>query len=139
MAKYQQKLTFKKAGKLFRQGFHKYEDFQWKYGQLQVAPPFKIKKDVKARDFGNLKDAVKYEQEKKKKGYHTQLFPDFTYFYGIICEKPQEIFWVYYSKNPVKLEPNTGVNAIRSSSYSKTPECTPRGLLPKPQSEKALF
>ena len=128
----------RRVARAFKVGFREAQNKEWKCCQFQTLPAYKKTKYMKVREFGNHIKAEKFAEEKRKKGYNTFVQHEIAEFFGLVCEKPQSIAVVYYSKKPLRLIPETRVFG-KSGHYSPEPICTPRGVFPKDLPVKERF
>lgn len=140
MAKFKAKQEgfIKRFAKAYAYGFHRTQNKLWKCCQFQTTPAYKPTKNTKVREFGNYFEALKFAREMEKEGYHTKVQNEIAEFSGMVCEKPQSIVVVYYSKKNLHLVANPH-NIGKSYQFSKTPVCTPKGRFPKDLPVKERF
>lgn len=126
-------------GKILKHGIKLEENKLWKCCQFQAwAPIFKQTKDVKVREFGNQYEMEKFMKNNKDKYPYQKGELELAEFIGLPCYKPSGVYMLYYSKKPLILKPSFAM-FTKSSHYSRTPICLPRGKFPKDLPIKERF
>lgn len=120
----------KEFGKVYVDEMKKIRKWEWKHLQIQFRPVFQRTKDVHVRDFKSNLNAVEFAEKKKKEGYNVLVQTEFTQFVGTICEKPMNVYMVYYSAKPLdkvlKVNDSLFDEWIRSYKLSHKPICAPK-------------